>query len=85
MRASLSERAYRKWQAYWSVEPWGPWRDNLHAAIIAREVRRPYTRRGVTLALEPFMLQAPEARAQAATDKFAAWLGVMASRSGGAS
>lgn len=25
---------------YWMEEPWGPWRDNLHAALIAREVRR---------------------------------------------
>lgn len=25
---------------YWLEEPWGPWRDNLHAAIIAREARR---------------------------------------------
>lgn len=25
---------------YWLEEPWGPWRDNLHAALIAREVRR---------------------------------------------
>jgi hypothetical protein len=24
-------------QRYWLEEPWGPWRDNLHAAIIARE------------------------------------------------
>jgi hypothetical protein len=24
---------------YWSEEPWGSVRDNLHAAIIAREVR----------------------------------------------
>jgi hypothetical protein len=25
---------------YWNEEPWGPWRDNLHTAILAREVRR---------------------------------------------
>lgn len=23
---------------YWEEEPWGPWRDNLHAAIVARAV-----------------------------------------------
>lgn len=27
---------------YWAHEPWGPWRDNMHAAIIAREIRRPH-------------------------------------------
>lgn len=26
---------------YWTQEPWGPWRDNMHAALIAREIRRP--------------------------------------------
>jgi hypothetical protein len=25
---------------YWKKEPWGPYRDNLHTALIAREVRR---------------------------------------------
>lgn len=29
---------------YWKEEPWGPWRDNLHAAIIAREVRRSWAK-----------------------------------------
>lgn len=23
---------------YWSAEPWGPWRDNLHAGLIAAAV-----------------------------------------------
>lgn len=32
----LSE--YSQWQRYWDEEPWGPWRDNLHAALIARKV-----------------------------------------------
>lgn len=29
---------------YWKQEPWGPWRDNLHAAILAREVRRSWAK-----------------------------------------
>ncbi len=24
--------------AYWADEPWGPWRDNVHAAIVAAAV-----------------------------------------------
>lgn len=27
-------------QKYWRFEPWGPWRDNMHMAILAREIRR---------------------------------------------
>ncbi|HEX6962109.1 MAG TPA: hypothetical protein VF175_09600 [Lacipirellula sp.] len=26
------------WQAYYRIEPWGVWRDNLHAGIIASAV-----------------------------------------------
>jgi hypothetical protein len=43
---------------YWLHEPWGPWRDNLHAAMIAREVfkstLKPSARRGHKL--EPWMV-----------------------------
>lgn len=31
---------YELLQRYWTEEPWGPWRDNLHAAIVASEVLR---------------------------------------------
>lgn len=27
-------------QRYWLEEPWGSWRDNVHAALIALEIRR---------------------------------------------
>jgi hypothetical protein len=47
---------------YWEVEPWGAWRDNLHAAIIAREVRRPYLRKGASNDLDDFMVMDPEIR-----------------------
>lgn len=50
---------------YWRAEPWGPWRDNLHAALIAREVRRPAfgkdQRKNV---LSDFMIRDPEERAK---------------------
>lgn len=42
---------------YWSEEPWGPWRDNLHTAIIAREVRRTAFKGG--LDLKNFMFKKP--------------------------
>ena len=82
MRKALTERAYRKWQVYWSVEPWGPFRDNLHAAIVAREVRRPWVRKGTRIDLDGFMVKAPEQRARDAGAKFAAWLGMVAKEPG---
>lgn len=47
---------------YWNKEPWGPYRDNLHAAIIAREVRRG-NYKGEHL-LDQFMVMLPEDQVQ---------------------
>lgn len=49
-------------RAYWSKEPWGPYRDNLHTAIIAREIRRGNFK-GDHL-LEQFMVMNPEDQEQ---------------------
>jgi len=58
----MTQRSYLGWQQYWDIEPWGPWRDNVHAAIVAREIRRTRSRPGARLGLEPFMVKNPEAR-----------------------
>ena len=51
---------------YWLEEPWGAWRDNIHAAIIAREIwRLPWTTKGKTppsKPLEPWMVMDDEKR-----------------------
>lgn len=47
---------------YYSEEPWGSWRDNIHAAIIAREVRQGRARKGQRVKLDDFMVTAPETR-----------------------
>lgn len=36
----IGSRDFDMLRRYWLEEPWGTWRDNLHAAMIAREVRR---------------------------------------------
>lgn len=58
----MTQRAYLGWQRYWEDEPWGPYRDNLHAALIAKEVRRPQLRKGATTKLDDFMISNPLAR-----------------------
>jgi hypothetical protein len=44
----MSARELDDWTAYWQVEPWGPWRDNVHAGLIASVIanvnRRPGSR-----------------------------------------
>lgn len=56
---------------YWKHEPWGPWRDNLHAALIAREVRRPLVKDQRKNVLSDFMVRDPEERAQEGSKKIA--------------
>lgn len=46
-------------QRFWAHEPWGPWRDNMHAAIIAAEIRRPNLKKGSRVSLADFMLRHP--------------------------
>jgi hypothetical protein len=74
MRASLTQREYLGWQQYWRAEPWGPWRDNLHAALLAREIRRPQLRKGAKVALEDFMVRDPTERQREATAGFIGFL-----------
>ena len=47
---------------YYEEEPFGALRDNLHAAIIAREVQRPQLRKGAKIKLEQFLVLAPHRR-----------------------
>jgi hypothetical protein len=53
---------------YWLEEPWGAWRDNIHTAIIAREIARlPWITRGKqppSMPLEPWMVMDAEKRRQ---------------------
>jgi hypothetical protein len=47
---------------YWAEEPWGAYRDNVHAAIIAREIRATW-RKGA-IAIKDFLLQTDARRAK---------------------
>jgi len=65
----MTQRELEGWRLYWRTEPWGAWRDNLHAAVVAREVRRPQLRKGAGNKLEDFFYRDPverqaDARAQ---------------------
>jgi hypothetical protein len=63
---------------YWAEEPWGAWRDNLHAAIIAREVARLTRRRGARIELKDFMVVNTERRRQDAQSSLVAALKAIA-------
>lgn len=76
----MSQREYINWRKYWDAEPWGSWRDNMHAAIIAREIRRPQLKKGARVSIDDFMMIPPEHRQQQAK---AHYLGLLKLLSGG--
>lgn len=51
-----------QWRKYWDVEPWGPWRENMHAAILARAILTPHLKKGAKVNLDDFMLMHPDVR-----------------------
>jgi hypothetical protein len=58
--AELGASDYDLLRRYWYEEPWGAYRDNLHTAIVAREIRRTAYKGDHKLA--DFLLQRPERR-----------------------
>jgi len=74
----MSQREYLSWRKYWEVEPWGSWRDNAHAAIIAREIRRPQLKKGTKVSIEDFMMTPPEHRQQQANSHYLGLLKLLA-------
>lgn len=51
----IGTRDYDLLVRYWQAEPWGTWRDNLHAALIAAQARAPYLKKGAKNDLNDFM------------------------------
>lgn len=80
MKAQMSHRAYLGWRRYWRAEPWGPWRDNMHTALLARELRRPQVRKGTRIDLDHFMMRDPGDRAEEQKQGFFAFLKTVAKR-----
>jgi hypothetical protein len=55
---ALSVHEFDRWSRYWAQESWGPYRDNLHAAMICVQLLRPHLKdeRKVPL-ISDFMLE----------------------------
>jgi hypothetical protein len=45
LEASLGVREFDQWHSYYLQEPWGAWRDNVHAGLIAAAVANFSTRK----------------------------------------
>jgi hypothetical protein len=76
----LPAREIERWFMYWSEEPWGAVRDNMHAALIVSELLRPHLKEGTTVTIGDFMFRHKEDRDAIARGKLVANLTAMAAR-----
>jgi hypothetical protein len=78
---ALSHHELVRWRLYWSEEPWGAYRDNMHAAMIVSELLKPHYKQGATpLPMHRFMFEHQEDRKRQAAATFVARLDAMARR-----
>jgi hypothetical protein len=76
---ALPHRELLRWRRYWNEEPWGSYRDNMHAAMIVSELLKPHYKYGARpLAMSDFMFEQQEDRDEAARARFVLQLEAMA-------
>jgi hypothetical protein len=79
MKEAMPMRVYSGWQMYFVAEPWGPWRDNMHTAILAREIRRSIPKAKIP-DLSVWMIRDPAERVAEASRQILASLFAMAEK-----
>lgn len=57
----MPARELDRWARYWAQEPWGPFRDNMHAAMLAVQVLKPHVKDPKKLNPADFMFKPAEA------------------------
>lgn len=63
-----------EWESYWRQEPWGPYRDNLHAGLICSVLANIHRRSGSPeITYEDFMLKDKDQHKQLETRRALAW------------
>lgn len=63
-----------EWEAYWRAEPWGAYRDNIHAGLICAVLGNIHRRKGSPeITYEDFMLKEREDYKRAETERALAW------------
>jgi hypothetical protein len=70
-----------EWRTYWSHEPWGSYRDNIHSALICSILANVHRKKGTPeITYEQFMLKDRREHLQDETRKTLAWLRAVARR-----
>jgi hypothetical protein len=73
LETSLGAAELDDWFSYWSEEPWGSWRDNMHAGLIAAACLGPWIK-GQKVTFQDFMLKSREQKAAEDTQQSLDWL-----------
>lgn len=70
-----------EWHLYWQHEPWGSYRDNMHAALICSILANVHRKKGTPeITYDQFMLKDKQEYLQNETRKTLAWLRSVAVR-----
>lgn len=80
LEATLGAAELDDWYAYWGEEPWGAYRDNVHAGLIAAACLAPYQKPGSKVTYEDFMLKSAEKRRADDTSQSLDWLMAVAKK-----
>lgn len=65
LERELPHRELVEWAEEYRIDPWGTWRDNAHAALIASMIANAFRRSGSRVFNpEDFMMMDPEAAAK---------------------
>lgn len=78
--ARLSADELSDWMAYYQLEPWGAWRDNWHAALLAKLIYDVNRGKHPAAKMKDFMYSDAEVKAHADARTFIARLDSMAKR-----
>lgn len=80
LETTLGASELDDWYSYWSEEPWGAWRDNVHAGLIAAACLSPYQKPGHRVTHEDFMLKSADKRRADDTAQSLDWLTAVAKK-----
>jgi hypothetical protein len=78
---SLGSSELVEWQRFWAREPWGAYRDNIHAGLIASTLANAFRGKGgKAITYQDFMLVDRADHKQKKTKEFLGWLGKVAQK-----
>ena len=63
-----------EWYKYWQMEPWGSYRDNIHAGLIASTLANAFMSKGKRVNYQDFMLVDRREHAKKKTTEFITWM-----------